>query len=827
MTSAYLRYPHVRQDLVAFVAADDVWVVGAEGGRAWRVTDDRAPVRHPRISPDGSRVAFVSYRDGHPELVVADLEGEPSRRLTYWGAHTTTVLGWADDERVLVASNAGEASIRHLVVKAVGLDGRAERLRYGPASGLALAGDGAVALTTPGSRVPAHWKRYRGGTAPRLWLDRRGAGDWERLLPEDTAGLVDPMWVDGRLLVVSDRAASFPDRADEQANLWVWDGAPGEGEPRQLTHQGPEQGYVRDAASDGHRVVWHSRGRLWLLDGLDGEPRPLPVTVPGAAPQPWSARPTERLHTLAPDHGGDASLVGWRGATFWLAHREGPARALVADSAVRTREPVLLGRTGRAALVTDAEGEDALEVHHVTGAEPSRRLAAGQLGRVLHLAADPAGERLAAITHDGRVLVVDVAAGSAGSEGSEGAAGNGGVRQVGHSPQGEAESPGFSPDGRYLLWSQPTAEEAELHQVMVLDTRVPGAEPVALTSGRYHDHDPAFTSDGRYVVLLSERTFDPQYDPHEFALSFAGSSRPWLIPLSATDPAPFGPSAEGWRLSTQAQEREKADARARRDGAAVDVADAAGEEAPPASPELDAAGAEDRIVPFPVPSAEYRDLRPAKDGVLWVEQEAATGELGSRRAGVRDEARPDRLQYWSFDKRHLETVVDKVDSYAVSGDGERVVVRHQDAVTVSPATHKPEEDDGEVVTVDLGRLRLQVDPLAEWRQMFDEYARLMRDHFWRADMDGVDWDAVVARWRPVVEQLRSHDDVEDLLWEVGGELNTSHAYTMPPEPPGDQERRLGLLGADLSRAEGGWRIDRVLPGESSEPDARSPLRAAG
>src|SRR5690606_8683544 len=97
----------------------------------------------------------------------------------------------------------------------------------------------------------------------------------------------------------------------------------------------------------------------------------------------------------------------------------------------------------------------------------------------------------------------------------------------------------------------------------------------------------------------------------------------------------------------------------------------------------------------------------------------------------------------------------------------------------------------------------------------------------RADLAGVDWAGVADRWRPVLDRLRPHDDLVDVLWEVGAELNPPHSYVTPADPPGDQERRLGLLGADLARAEDGWRIERILPGESSDPDARSPLRAAG
>ena len=392
------------------------------------------------------------------------------------------------------------------------------------------------------------------------------------------------------------------------------------------------------------------------------------------------------------------------------------------------------------------------------------------------------------------------------------------MREVARSEQGEPLSPGFSPDGRYLVWSQPTTGESEMHQLMVVDTRDPDAMAQALTSGTFHDHDPAFTRDGRHVVFLSERTFDPDYDVHEFALSFSGSTRPWLLPLAADQTPPFGLTARGWRLSED-------------DAEAKDTGDGkeGGEDAPPSSPDLDVEGAEQRVVPFPVPSGRYRSLRTVKDGVVWVCESGETGVLGSRRAGVTGEPGCDTVELWSFPRRTVEVVVDKVDEMEVSGDGERLVVQHKDTVTVTPAGHKPEEDDPSVVRVDLDRLRREVDPRALWRQMFEENGRIMRDHYWRADMDGVDWQAVFDRWRPVVDAVATHDDLVDVLWETVGELNTSHAYVTPPEEPGAvaSERRLGLLGADLSRTDEGWRIGRILPGESSEPEARSPLAAAG
>jgi tricorn protease len=859
VTQPYLRYPHIHGDQVAFVADDDVWLAPVSGGRAWRLTSDHAPATTPRFSPDGTRLAYVSHRDGHPEAYVVELADGATRRLTWLGGTATTVLGWDDAGRVLVSSNAGAYERSLTVVRAVGLDGVVETLRYGPAWGVAehRGPDGArtTALVSAGYRTPAYWKRYRGGTASVLWIDRGSAGpdgaaDWQRLLPADAAGIYDPIWIGDTLVFTSDRGATFPDHADEQANLWALDGlatSTETPEPRQLTTQTEAEGYVRDAASDGSRIVWHSRGDLWLLDELDGTPRRLDITLTGALPQPYSADPESTRVTvdgLAVDKTGDASVVGWLGTAYWVTHRAGPARALVADPSVRVREPVLLGDTGRAVVVTDAprdttdgdSREDALEIHAlptsdaVPGAAP-QRLAGGELGRVLHLAASPSGDKVAAISHDGRVSLVAMPTdGDTDGDAAADAVAPGTITLLGRSANGEAESPTFSPDGRYLAWTSPTGSEGDHHQILVADLHADTPTATPLTSGRFHDFSPAFSDDGKYLVFLSDRTFDPSYDSHEFALSFSAATRPWLIPLAATEPAPFGPSADGWRLGkSDDKDGGKDGSRATGKDGDKDGGEAGDEkrDEAPASPDIDADGAEERVVPFPVTSGRYRGLRAAKGGVLWVHETDDAGVLGSRHAGTEEDPLPNVLQLWSFEARKATDIAEKVGSYAVSGDGERIVVRSGSGLSTQSATSKPGDDDPSAFDIDLSRVRYEVDPRAQWRQMFDENARIMRDHYWRADMNGVDWDGAVARWRPLVDRVATHDDLEDVLWETVAELNTSHAYVRRPHEPGDTSRKLGLLGADLTRTPEGWRIERVLPSESSDPGARSPLRAAG
>lgn len=823
--NSYLRYPHIHGDLITFVADDDVWLVPSDGGRAWRLTSDHVPVRSPRISPDGAHVAFVSFRDGHPELMLAEVASGSLRRLTWLGGTTTTMLGWADAQHVLIGSNAGEFEVRNHVVKSVGLDGGVERLTWGRASGLARHHSGATALSTPFSRPPAHWKRYRGGTAPRLWLDRAGdttgkGAKWQRLLRDEEASLTDPLWVGDSLVVTSDRAATLPHHADEQANLWIWDGLATQtgslagaagtvasttsttsaNEPRQLTFQTEAEGYVRDATTDGTRIVWHSRGEIRILDSLDAQIRTLAVQLPGTQVQPLNLDPKKGIGAVSPDHGGNASVIEWRGKTFWLAHREGPARALCADSSIRTREPVVLGQTGLVAFITDVEGEDSIEVRTISDEKEPRRIGAGALGRVLDMAADPAGKTLATISHDGSIRLVEV--------------GNGKSRVVGHSGFGEATTPRFSPDGRYLVWSQPTQGEEALARLMIVDTKSdrPGQ---ALTTGKYNDFSPAFTADGKYLAFLSDRTFDPSYNQHAFDLSFNGVTRPWLLPLSETEPAPFGPSASGWAISELTDEAAKAE-KAKAEKAGVTTI------------EVDLEGAEERIVPFPVSSGVFRDLEAAEGGILWMRTgDAEDGEIGDKHAGDVGDGPAELVQYFDFAKRKLVTVVDKADEFAVSGDGKLIVVNDDGDLRVVPAGRKVEADDDESVSIDLTRLRFELDQRAEWLQMFEENSRIMRDHYWRADMNGVNWEGVTLRWRRVAAKALTHDDLVDILWETVGELNTSHAYVTPASAPGDRSKKLGFLGADLERTPQGWQIARILPGESSDPAARSPLRQAG
>ncbi|RRD46890.1 S41 family peptidase [Tessaracoccus sp. OH4464_COT-324] len=785
MTHGYRRYPHLHGNTVVFVADDDLWLGETSGGQAHRLTRGEETPRSPRFSPDGKHIAYVATTGGGHDLYVTDVDGN-SRRLTWLSATRMHVSGWVDSDHVLLASAHETVSRGLTYLYSVSLGGYVRRLELGLAMDAAFGRKGTV-VASPNFQGPESWKRYRGGMAVRLWVSPDGKEDWRRILPHEPASLAGPRWFGDRIIFTSDIGES----GRCQAQLWSVT-ATGR-DLKQHTFHSVEQGYVRDATTDGKGIVYHARGELYYMTSLEGRPELLDFRTAVSRPQPVFLSPHDRLETMAPDHGGDGSLVEWRGAAYFLTHRSGPARMLADAPGARIREPRLLGRSGKAIWATDPDGEDCLEIKAVDGDGSARRLAQGRVGRVLDLASNSAGSKVAIASHDGTIYLLDVARGS--------------LKKIGRSPDGEATGFTFSPDGRYLVWREAIANEGTLGRLVGYD--VAGDRPFTLTRGQFNDYAPAFSSDGKFLAFLSSRTIDPSYDELNFDLSFTNTVRPWLAPLSAEEPSPFGVSADGWQIS-------EGD-----DGSGEEGAAKSGEKTEEAVT-LDAEGFEDRLAVFPVPSGQYRELMAVRDGVVWTRSTSGSAVLGDGRVGT-EEAK-DLAEHFSFKQRKATVVVEACDAVAASGDGERLLVRCGDEAWVQSADAKPEDEDR--INVDLTRLRREIDPAEEWRQMFDETTRLMGSHFWREDMDGVDWLGVVERYRRLLPRLATHDDLVDLLWETIGELNTSHAYV---KPVGDVDApRVGWLGAEFTRnSKRELVIQRILPGESSDPHARSPLRAAG
>ncbi len=120
------------------------------------------------------------------------------------------------------------------------------------------------------------------------------------------------------------------------------------------------------------------------------------------------------------------------------------------------------------------------------------------------------------------------------------------------------------------------------------------------------------------------------------------------------------------------------------------------------------------------------------------------------------------------------------------------------------------------------------DPRAEWKQLVVDAWRRHRDYFYVENMHGVDWDAVLEQYLPMVDDAASREDVGYIIGEMIGELNVGHAYAWGGEPTDNEpSRNVGLLGADFAVENDAFQITKIYNGAPYDVDARSPLSMPG
>jgi tricorn protease len=772
----YLRQPAIRGERIVFVCDDDLWTVDAGGGVARRLTAGLGEPSTPALSADGQWLAYVSRDEQHPEVYLMPAEGGPARRMTWLGPDVL-VRGFAPDGRIVFVTTHGQPFFRNYRAYTLAVDGGLpELLPYGQVNHLAF-GPGSAKVIGRNTADPARWKRYRGGTAGHLWIDAEGDNQFRRMR-ELGGNLTSPMWIGSRIYFLSDYQGV--------GNLYSC--LPDGGDLKR--HTDHDDFYARHASTDGARIVYQCGAALWLFDPADDSTRRLDIRVPAHRTQ------AARRFVAAADHlegfdlhpEGHSLAVGSRGKLFSFALWEGAVRQHGTAQGVRYRLGRWLADGSSLTVVSDASGEERIEVVDAGGT----RVLDWDIGRVIALAAAPRGRRIAIANHRNEVLIGDLDSNV--------------LVMADRSDSGRSEELAWSPDAAWLaypFWTSPRHCAIKLFDLA-------NARSHLVTRPEFRDSAPAFDPAGRYLYFVSVRTFDPVYDNVQFELSFPRAARPYLIALQADARPPFDPPPRGMKPAA--------------DG-----------EAEPGKPKvapvrIDLDGIERRIAAFPVPEGRYGAVAATRRHVLWISFPVP----GAHGRGGHKEG-PGRLEAFDFDTLRAETWVERADEFALSADSTTLVVREGKKLRAFDAARKPEKKEGADDApsrasgwIDLARVRVSVDPRAEWRQMLREVWRLQRDHFWVPDMSGVDWAAVYERYAPLLDLVATRSELSDLIWEMQGELGTSHAY----ESGGDHRKppavALGHLAADLRLADdGSYVIEHIVTGDPWEAAADSPLNAIG
>jgi tricorn protease len=769
------RFPALHGETIVFAAEGDLWSVSAQGGRARRLTTHPSEETHPAISPDGGTLAFSARYEGPTELYTMPLDGGLPTRWTY-EAEASIATGWHPSGELLYTTSH-YSTLPDAQLVAIDLEStRRRRIPLSQASEGTYDASGHKLFFVRPAFHRNVTKRYRGGTARTIWSFLEGAAEAECLTADYTGESHSPMWWDGRVYFVSDR--------DGTMNLWSMD--EGGGETRQHTrHSGWD---VKNPELSEGRIVYQLAADLRLYDISGDRDRQVPITLVSDFDQlreKWVKKPMSYLTSMALHPEGESVVLTARGRVFVAPAGEGRLVRASLEKGVRFRDAVFMP-DGKALLaLSDASGELEFVTLPASGVGEPRALT--EDGKVLRFRGQPSpdGKWVAYPDNNNELWLLNVATKD---------------QRLLSSNQEGAGDVAWSPDSRWLVFSQAAVNcyyQLVLHDVAALTT-------TPLTSDRVNSWNATWSPDGKWLYFLSDRHLQSlvghPWGPRQPEPFFDQTVKLYQLALRQGLRSPFKPRDELHEPEPKEKEKEGAEQ---------------SEETPrPAPVEIDAAGLQRRVSELPVEPGNYSRLSANAKVLFWMARD--TGREGQSHLMA--------LEIGN-EKPKPAKLIEGAEAYELSQNGKKLLVRKADQLYVFDAGAKAPED-LEKVALDLGGWTFSIDPREDWRQIFVDAWRLERDYFYDPGMHGVDWDAVLKKFGPLVERVTTRDELSDLIGRVVGELSALHTSVRGGDHrQGPDQVKLASLGARLQRDEtaGGYRIERIYKSDPDYPSELSPL----
>ncbi|HEX5959793.1 MAG TPA: S41 family peptidase [Rhodanobacteraceae bacterium] len=805
-----LRFPDVCGKRVVFTYAGDLWTASTQGGTATRLTAGPGLETAARFSPDCSRIAFTGQYGGDSQVYVVSAGGGEPTQLTFypamgplpqrWG-FDNQVYGWTPDGKsVLFRSWRDSRNISDPRVFTVAVTGGLPTVLPMPQSGTArFSPDGKQVVYSPKFRDFRDWDRYKGGWAQDLFIYDI-ASKSARNITNDPNTDRDPVWIGKDIYFLSDRGPHL--------NLYRYD--TGDGKTTQLTDYRTDD--ARWASGDAAgQIVYEVTGALHIYDTRDQTDRALAIHVPSDL---VAARASERSvkkyiedYALSPN--GKRAAFTARGDVFSVPLEHGITLDLTHTPGAHEREVSWSPDGKRVAYISDQNGEEEVWVRDADGTNPVM-LTKGVIGRLYQPLWAPDGKHIALVDSANRIHVVGTSAGASD-------------QLVAQDPGISRRDYAWSPGGHYLAYSL-TDKDTQLSRLYVYDL----ASGKAVELGReYADASgPAFSPDGKYLYFLGDREWAPQFSSVELDYATNRTTQILAYALRKDVDNPFAPrndSATG-------------EAEAGQPGAAPD--EGGDQQAQKSKPKpaseindrIDFDGIEQRVVRAPIDPDNIPWVAVTPKAILYATDGAPF--LG------RASALPLKVHAWSFkDRKDSDVYTYKPEGggggeggggaapLALSADGSTLLVRDgKDYKRIDLAAPKPKPED-----VKLDGLFMRVDPRAEYAEIFNDVWRRYRDYFYVTNMNGYDWNALRAKYQPLLKYVGDRTDLNYVLGEMIAELSNSHTYVAGGDLGLPDKPHVGLLGADfkLDAASGRYQVADVFPGENDEPRYRSPLTEVG
>lgn len=776
-----LRFPAIHENQIVFSYAGDLYTVSADGGTARKLTSDIGYEMFAHFSPDGKQIAFTGQYDGNTEVFVMPAEGGVPKRLTYTATLSrdkvsdrmgpnNIVMAWTPDGKDIIYRSRKQSfnSFKGQLFK-VSVDG-------GMSTEMPLSEGGFCSFSADRSKLAFNrvfrefrtWKYYRGGMADDVSIFDLKTHEITKITNNDAQDIF-PMWAGDEIFYLSDR--------DRTMNIFVYNTKTKETE--KVTNFTEYD--VKFPTINGDWIAFENGGYIYKMNVHDKKAVKVPIYINNDFDYARNGYQDASKHITDGDISPNGERVAFtaRGEIFSVPAKKGITYDLTKTSGAHERSAVWSPNGKYIAYLSDASGEFEVYIKNQDGESKAIQLTNGADTYKFSLDWSPDSKKIMWSDRKLRLRYVDIDTKK--------------VTDVFTSEYGLIRAYNWSPDSKWITFNNPTDNQYSKISVYNLDAK----QVSDITDNWYDSGSPAFSDDGKYIVFVSERDFNPIYSQTEWNHAYKNMDRVYMAILTKDTPSPFAPENDTVKVESEKKEEAETSKKEETDNE---------KKTKVKSVKIDFDGLSNRIISLPIQPSNYYNVSCVGDKLYF-------NEYGDERQAIMYDL-----------KAKKETKLGNF-NFAISSNHNKMLVREGKKWGVVDLPTKPVKIEE---SIDLSNMKAWVDYQKEWKQIYDESWRQMRDFFYVSNMHGLDWKAMHDKYEVLVPYVRHRDDLTYIIGELIGELSIGHAYVQSGDRPEPERIKTGLLGAKISADPSGYfKIDEILKGANWSKKLRSPLSAIG
>ena len=774
------RFPTTNGKQVVFTYAGDLYSVPMVGGEAHRLTSDVGYEMFAHFSPAGDTLAFTAQYDGNTEVYKMGTEGGiPIRLTTTATLHrddvadrmgpNNIVMTWTPDGKGIVYRSRKQSfnSFVGSLFKVSVNGGMSEELPLPSGGFCSYNADGSKLAYNRVFREFRTWKYYKGGMADDIWIYDFATKKVENITNNIAQDII-PMWHENKVFFISDR--------DRIMNLFAYDM-----ETKQLMKMTQFEEYdIKFPTIHGDFIVFENGGYIYSFRISDQKLTKLEIQIKNdfvAGRKQWIDA-SKRVSELSASPAGERLAISARGEVFNIPVKSGITYNLTKSSGAHDRNAQWSPDGKYIAYISDKSGEYEIYMQKADLSEEAVQLTDNATTYKFSLLWSPDSKKIMWSGKEMNLFYVDIASKA--------------VTKVAHSKTWEIRDYNWSPDSRWITFSDNDGKGMSKIFVYGLESK----ETKPVTMGWYDADGPVFSDNGKYLFFTSSRIFNPTYSATEWNHSYSNMNKIYFVTLQKDTPSPFAFKNDEVKVKEEIKVEEtdnKKEPSDKSKNISIDFDDI-----------------QARVIDLPISASNYWNVDVAGD-VVYYNQWSQGGQ---------------GMFFKSYNlKKQKETNLGKGVGFNITSNRKKMIVSSHGKYQIISLPSSSVKISKPIAMKDM---KIWVDKHEEWKQIYDEAWRQMRDFFYDPNMHGVDWKAMHDKYAVLVPYVNHRNDLTYLIGELIGELNIGHAYSGAGDRPKVERIYTGLLGAKLSKdASGYFKIDKILDGENFRSNLRSPLKEVG